>query len=176
MSFRQTMIDWLKTSLIAIVIALIVHHFVFTLSTVQGHSMEPTLQEKQWVFVNKAVFWFDRPRAGEIVVLKEPAGGGLGEEQYLVKRIVGEPGDRIEISGGKLYRNGLLLDEPYTDTLIEDSSYGPVIVEDGHYFVMGDNRHMKASLDSRTFQAVPRKLITGRADCIVWPLREFNLL
>lgn len=175
MKLRQTLLDWLKTSVIAIGVALILHHFVFTLSTVQGHSMEPTLQEKQWVFVNKTVFWFDSPRAGDIVVLKEPKGG-LGTVKYLVKRVIGEPGDQIEITGGKLYRNGLLLDEPYTDTLIEDSSYGPVIVEEGHFFVMGDNRHRMASLDSRTFQAVPQELITGRADCIVWPLQELDLL
>jgi signal peptidase I len=175
MSLRQTLLDWLKTSLIAIVIALVLHHFVFTLSSVQGHSMEPTLLEKQWVFVNKAAFWFGSPQTGNIVVLKEPISE-LDEAKYLVKRVIGEPGDRIEISGGKLYRNGLLLDEPYTDTLIEDSSYGPVIVEEGHYFVMGDNRHRMASLDSRIFQAVPRELITGRADCIVWPLREIDFL
>lgn len=175
MSLRQTLLDWLKTSVIAIGIALVLHHFVFTLSTVQGHSMEPTLQEKQWVFVNKAVFWFGSPRAGDVVVLKEPVKW-LDEEKYLVKRVIGVPGDRIEISGGKLYRNGLQLDESYTDTVIEDSSYGPVIVEDGHYFVMGDNRHRMASLDSRTFQAVPLELITGRADCIVWPMRDFELI
>ncbi|RIX60448.1 signal peptidase I [Paenibacillus nanensis] len=175
MSLGQLLLNWLKTTAVTIGAALLLFHFVFTLSPVQGHSMEPTLREKQWVFVNKTAYWFHAPRAGDIVILKG-AIGGLAGKQYLVKRIIGEPGDRIEISGGKLYRNGLRLDEPYTDTLIEDPSYGPIVVEDGHYFVMGDNRHLLASLDSRIFQAVPAELITGRADLIVWPMREFELL
>ena len=175
MSLRKTLLDWLKTTILAIAAAIFLHYFVCTFSTVSGRSMEPTLHEKQWVFVNKAALWFGPPKTGDIIVLEDPSSDS-GEDKFLVKRVIGAPGDRIEISGGKLYRNGQLVDEPYTDTLIEEPSYGPVEVGDDHYFVMGDNRRRLASLDSRSFQAVPRELIIGQVDGIVWPLREIRFL
>ncbi|GKU80596.1 signal peptidase I [Paenibacillus sp. L3-i20] len=169
------LLDWLKTIVTALVIVLILHYFVFNLSTVDGHSMEPTLEEQEWLFINKLVYLFGSPKVGDIVILKDPQGVA-GHERFFVKRIVGMPGDRIEISGEKLYRNGEVVDEPYTDTLIEDMNYGPETISEGHYFVMGDNRHAGASLDSRTFNAVPEKLIQGRADFILWPFDKIKAL
>lgn len=167
--------DWLKTLAIALVIVLILHYFVFNLSTVEGHSMEPTLTEEEWLFVNKFVYLTGSPKVGDVVILEEP--GWMGEEKkLLVKRVVGLPGDVIEIKDHQLYRNGELVDEPYTDVLIEGSSLGPQVISEGHYFVMGDNRHELASLDSRSFGAVPEDLIRGRAEFILWPYKQVRSL
>lgn len=171
----KLLLDWLKTALIAIAIVLFLHYFVFHLSTVEGHSMEPTLQEKEWLYVNKFVYLFDHPEIGDVVVLKDPYKAEEGK-RLLVKRVVGVPGDRIEIAGGHLYRNGELVNERYTDIEIEGESYGPVVIGQGLYFVMGDNRHERASLDSRSFGPVHSDWITGRADFIVWPLKEIKTL
>lgn len=169
------LLDWTKTLVIAFAVVMLLHFFVFNLSKVEGHSMEPTLTAHEWLFVNKFVYLAGKPKAGDVVILKEPNTGDK-EEKYLVKRVVGVPGDRIEIHNKRLYRNGMLVDEPYTDTLIEDMSYGPEIIGEGHYFVMGDNRHARASLDSRSFHAVPEELIRGRADYILWPYEEIRSL
>ncbi|RCW51828.1 signal peptidase I [Paenibacillus prosopidis] len=173
--WRTELFDWLKTFAIAFAVVMVLHFFVFNLSTVEGHSMEPTLTENEWLFVNKWAYLVGKPKVGDVVILKEPDTGAK-EKKFLVKRVVGVPGDRIQIHNKRLYRNGELVEEPYTDSLIEDMSYGPEVISEGHYFVMGDNRHARASLDSRSFHAVPDELINGRADYILWPYKEFRAL
>ncbi|MEK3884817.1 signal peptidase I [Paenibacillus sp. PL2-23] len=157
---------WFRTAAAAIALVLLVHYWVFTVSPIHGHSMEPALRENDWVVVNKAIYGLDRPRNGDIVVL---AGDDNG---YWVKRVAGEPGDRIELAGGRLYRNGQKIDEPYTGEWSGETSYGPIVVEAGSYFVLGDNRGLNASLDSRAIGPVPLDHIKGRVDWIVWPIRS----
>lgn len=167
--------DWLKTLSIAVTIVLLLHYFVFNLSTVEGQSMEPTLTDKEWLFISKFAYIIGRPALGDIVILQDPTDIA-GRKELLVKRIVGMPGDTIEIRDSKLYRNGELAIEPYTDSKIEDMDYGPVVVANGSYFVMGDNRHARASRDSRTFGVVPLEKIKGRADFILWPIDKISSL
>lgn len=163
--------DWTKSISVALILVILLNMYVFNLSTVKGHSMEPTLKEKEWLFVNKFSFLIGHPSRGDVVILKDPDMRSL-DRQYLVKRVVGVPGDRIEIRGGKLYVNGETVAEPYTDIQIEDGDRRAVIVPEGHYYVMGDNRHQMASKDSRTFGAVPEAAIQGRAEFIIWPLGQ----
>ncbi|MFC4098580.1 signal peptidase I [Paenibacillus xanthanilyticus] len=173
--WASELIDWGRTLSIALIVVLLLHFFVFNLSTVEGHSMEPTLYEKEWLFVNKFSYYVGDPQREDVVILKDPSDRP-DRKEFLVKRIIGLPGDTIEVRGGQLYRNGELIVEAYTDTPIEDLDYGPYQVEADTYFVMGDNRHARASLDSRSFGAVPRKLIQGRADFILWPIAKLNAL
>lgn len=168
--------DWSRTLIIAVILVLLLHYFVFNLSTVKGQSMEPTLYEKEWLFINKYSYMFGgSPQRSDVVILKDPSEG-VGKKEYLVKRIVGIPGDTIEIRQGQLYRNGELVVEPYTDTEIEDLDYGPIKLEGDRYFVMGDNRHARASKDSRIFGPVSLDMIRGRADYILWPIIKLNTL
>ncbi|MFC4303068.1 signal peptidase I [Cohnella boryungensis] len=173
--WRKELWDWTKALLIAAAVVLLLRAFVFQLSTVKKVSMEPTLHENEWLFVNKIALRFGSLERGDVVILKEPSENGEGKE-YLVKRIVGIPGDSLEIRGGELYINGELKVEPYTDAKIEDGDFGPITVSADHYFVMGDNRHMNASKDSRAFKEVPKDLIQGRADFIVWPISRLKQL
>lgn len=161
--------DWTKSLLIALVVVFFIHQFVFYLSTVEGSSMEPTLEDGEWLFVNKAIYYLDRPQRGDIVILKDPR---MGVEQYLVKRIVGLPGETIEIVNYKVHINGEPLDEPYTDVRIENGDYGPVTLGEDEYFVMGDNRHLDGSMDSRYFGSVSSEYIQGRAEFILWPVSK----
>ncbi|MFD0590029.1 signal peptidase I [Paenibacillus sp. GCM10027627] len=164
---------WAKTCLVALLVVLLLNVFVFSFSRVEGHSMEPTLKGNERLYVNKLIYRFKAPKLGDIVVLKDPRPS-MGEGKYLVKRIVGEPGDQIEISGAKLYRNGISVDEPYTDFPIEGMNFGPVTLLDDQYFVMGDNRREAASLDSRSFGAVEETILVGKADFAVWPLKRIR--
>jgi len=167
--------EWVRTLAIALTVVLLLHYFVFNLSTVEGHSMEPTLSEKEWLFVNKVSYLFAEPERGEVVILKDPSDRP-DKKEFLVKRIVGIPGDIIEIRDGQLYRNSELIVERYTDTEIEDADTEPYKLEAGMYFVMGDNRHAHASFDSRSFGAVSRDAIRGRADFILWPITKLKAL
>ncbi|WP_127588709.1 signal peptidase I [Paenibacillus koleovorans] len=167
--------EWVKSIAVSLVIVLLLNVFVFNLSTVKGQSMEPTLKEKEWLFVNKLVYLMGSPARGDVVILKDPEQN-TSRREFLVKRVVAVPGDRVEIRGGKLYVNGAEVQEPYTDNRIEDGDRGPFTVEEDRYYVLGDNRHKSASKDSRMFGSVSSGMIKGRADFILWPFDQLGTL
>jgi len=173
--WRKELWDWTKALIVAAVIVLLLRAYVFQLSTVKKVSMQPTLHENEWLFVNKIALKLGSLDRGDVVILQDPSGAGEKKE-FLVKRIVALPGDTLEIRDGELYVNGDLKVEPYTDSKIEDGDFGPTTVGEGHYFVLGDNRHMNASKDSRAFKEVPEELIQGRADFVVWPISKLKKL
>lgn len=167
--------DWFIMAVVVFSVISLLNLFVFNISMVKGHSMQPTLYEGERLFINKITLAFRDPRRGDIVVLHDPSNGP-DRKEYLVKRVVGIPGDIVEVREHKLYVNGKPVTEPYVDTAIEDADFAPVPVGRGFYFVMGDNRHASASKDSRFFGAVPLKMIVGRAAFIWWPLSKANTL
>jgi signal peptidase I len=173
--WRKELWDWTKALVIAFAVVLLLQAYVFQLSTVRQHSMEPTLHERQWLFVNKISYEFGHPHRGDVVILRDPSSGP-DRKDFLVKRVIGVPGDRLEIRNGELYLNGELTVESYTDVKIEDGDFGPTQVSTGHYFVMGDNRHLNASKDSREFKEVPENTIKGRAEMIIWPISRWAKL
>lgn len=165
--------DWMKATAVALLAVLLIHQFGFNFSTVRGQSMRPTIQEGEWLFVNKAAVWLGQPRRGDVVILKEPAvARSGGERPYLVKRVVAIAGDKVEIRRGNLYVNGQEINETYTESPAEDGDYGPMVVGARQVFVLGDNRRLHASEDSRTFGAVPLALVQGRVEFILWPLSK----
>ena len=164
---------------------------------VEGPSMEPRLVDQDRVLVNKAVYteidaarvarfipgieaeegqlWrpFGLPTSGDIIVFRPP----INESQNFVKRIIGLPGDRVQIvRDGTVFVNGLPQDEPY---VIEDPSDPPQqpgewVVPEDSYFVLGDNRAQSA--DSRDWGTVPRDHIIGKVWVAWWPLANFAML
>lgn len=173
--WRRELQDWLKALAVAFIIVLVLRMFVFQLSTVKMHSMEPTLYESEWLYVNKLSYRFGQPKSGDVVIFRDPRAD-TGKRGMLVKRIVGVPGDELEIRGGRLYVNGQPTVEPYTNVEIESGDFGPITVGEGHYFVMGDNRHRGGSVDSRMFGEISENAIVGRADLIVWPIARWGKL
>ncbi|MRN55547.1 signal peptidase I [Paenibacillus monticola] len=167
--------DWLLIAVAVFAVMSLLNIFVFNLSTVIGQSMQPTLQEGERLFINKITLTFTSPKRGDVIVLHDPSTG-LDQKEYLVKRIVGIPGDSVGVQKHKLYVNGTVVDESYIDTEIQDPDFATLTVEKGSYFVMGDNRHAGASKDSRYFGFVPRDSIVGRADYIWWPLSKLKAL
>ncbi|THF72651.1 signal peptidase I [Cohnella fermenti] len=174
-AWRKELWDWLRALVVAFVIVVLLRAFVFQLSTVKSISMQPTLYEKQWLFVNKLSYEIGHPSRGDVIILKDPSEGE-DPKTLLVKRIVGMPGDQLEVRNRQLYVNGVLQIEPYTDAVIEDGDIASFTVSEGHYFVMGDNRHLESSKDSRSFGEVPESFIKGRADMIIWPISRIGRL
>jgi signal peptidase I len=143
---------------------------VFQSVVVNGASMETNLDQGQVVLINKAAYWFGGPKRGDIIVFRAPEGARLEGESY-IKRVIGLPGETVEIKNGDVYINGALLLEP--DSIVKDHSYyGPVNVTSGHYFVLGDNRGN--SEDSRHNWTVPRGNIIGKAWLSIWPLSKWG--
>jgi len=167
----------LRDVLFAGVIAVLIVVFVVQPVRVEGQSMMPRLHDQDRIFVNKFIYplreWIgekDPIKRGDIVVLLFPDD----PSKSYIKRVVGLPGEEINVENGKLYVNGVQIDEPYLDTeyLSADTMPGSVHVRDHHYFVMGDNR--RNSSDSRYWGQVPEKYIYGQAIFRYYPFTPFE--
>lgn len=141
-----------------------VRPFVVEAFWIPSASMVPTLKYGDRVLVNKFIYRFTEPQRGDIIVFKSVEG----DDQDLIKRVVGVPGDEIAVRGGKLFVNGEPQQEPYVNKKYPDRSfYAPTTVPKDHVFAMGDNR--ANSQDSRIFGPVPEKNIEGEAFLRFWP-------
>ncbi len=154
--------DILETVLPALIIVFVINMFLAQATRVEGQSMEPNLYNDQRLIIEKVSYRFHKPRRGDIVVLKLPNRPG----PPLIKRVVGLPGEQVEIRQGHVYINGQLLDEHYVDQLTF-SSHAAEVVPDDSAFVLGDNRSF--SSDSRSFGMVRLEYIIGRAWFRYWP-------
>lgn len=167
-SFFMNLWDWIKSFLFALVIALVVKAFIFEPTQVQGSSMEATLHTGDRVIVNKVSLKFNELKRGDIVVLHfNPT-----DEDY-IKRVIGLPGDTIQLIDGFFYIDAKKLTESYA---FGDYTY-PInqnewVLGEGEYFVVGDNRKPGASKDSRDFGPVNIKDIKGVATLRFYPFGE----
>ena len=157
----------LETILPAILIAILINLFLAQPTRVHGQSMEPNLHSDQRLVVEKVSYRLHGPRRGDIVVFSMPQQS----EELLIKRVIGLPGETVEIHDGKVYINGTLLDEPYL-TQETRGRFGPIVIPPLHVFVLGDNRSF--SNDSRAFDAVPIENILGRAWLSYWPVEDLG--
>ena len=161
--------EGVETIVPAVLIALLINLFLAQATRVYGQSMEPNLHSDQRLVVEKLSYSFHEPRRGDIVILQVPqAGSGL-----LIKRVVGLPGEKIEIKGGKVYVNEQPLAEPYLSNQSQRDMRA-IVVPPEHVFVLGDNRGF--SNDSRAFGSVPLDHIVGRAWLSYWPLDQVGFL
>lgn len=167
---RSQRLFWetVETVIVAVVLAFLIRTFVVESFVVQGHSMEATLHNGEHLLVNKFVYRLERPRDGQIIVFQPPA---LGVNLDFIKRIIGTPGQTVQLRDGQVYLNGNLVPEPFL-TYHDHANYGPIKVTAGHLFVLGDNR--PNSEDSRYFGLVPEGNVRGEAFLIFWPLANFG--
>jgi signal peptidase I len=159
--------SFLREILITLVLALVI--FLVARETIQTYevfmtSMEPNFHEGQRVVVNKASYWHwvGEPERGDVIIFKAPNGSN----EDFIKRVIGLPGDTVEIKNGAVYVNGVKLDEPY---VMNDPDYtmAKEKIPAGKYFVLGDNRNH--SNDSHNDWLVDRKDVHGKAWLSTWP-------
>ncbi|MCL4466991.1 MAG: signal peptidase I [Chloroflexi bacterium] len=189
---RSTVREVFETIVLTVLIFLLVRAVVQNFK-VEGHSMEPTLFDGQYLLINKAIYWevdlsplarffpqavnaeqpkvvlFREPERGDIVVFRAPQS----PDRDYIKRVIGVPGDRVEVKGDKVYVNGTALSEPY----IVDApqyDYPPTTVPPDSYFVLGDHRNN--SSDSHVWGMVPRDNMVGVAWVSYWPPAQWGLL
>ncbi len=160
----------LETVVPAVLIALLINLFLAQATRVYGQSMEPNLHTDQRLIVEKLSYnaflrqylGFDGPDRGDVVVIRLHTQN----DELLIKRVIGLPGDLVEIRDGQVFLNGDPLYEPYLDDRTT-GTYGPTTVPPLHIFVLGDNR--SSSNDSRSFGTVSLKDVVGRAWFSYWP-------
>ncbi len=162
---------WVRDVVISVVIAAVVIVFLYQPVKVEGTSMMPWLTDQERIFVNKFVYRFGEIHRGDIVVFWSPPD----PSKSYIKRVIGLPGDTVEIDHGTVLVNGQVFEENYVPEQYRDRmSYGPVEVKPDHYYVLGDHRN--ASNDSRSWGLVGRKQIYGKAVFVYWPLDKFGVL
>ena len=170
--------EWVGVVLLALVAAFLVKTFVLQTFFIPSASMEPTLQIRDRVFVNKLAYSFHPVHREDIVVFTLPPGKSAGSGvDDLIKRVVGLPGETIEARDGQIYINGRLLPEPFLPKGVSPVAGLPLVKERiprDQYFLMGDNRG--DSRDSRFFGPIPGHLIVGRAFVRIWPFSRLGFL
>jgi signal peptidase I len=170
-ALRNEIRVWTRDLLIAIGLALVIIVFLYQPVKVEGTSMAPLLSDQERIFINKFVYRFEPIERGDVVVFWYP----LDRTKSFIKRVVGLPGETVEIRQGTVYVNGHSVPEPYVPPQYEDlSDFGPVRVPKDNYFVMGD--HRISSNDSRVFGPVASHFIYGRAVFAYWPVDHFGSL
>jgi signal peptidase I len=162
------LIDVLETLVLSLILFLVINT-VSARIRVDGSSMEPTLHNGEFVIVNKLAYKLGEPKLGDIIVFHFPRD----PDQEYIKRVIGVPGDDVNIQGGKVYVNGREINEPYiaAPPAYTDSHWD---VPEGQLFVLGDNRNN--SSDSHSWGTVPLEYVVGKALFIYWPLEEWGIV
>ena len=172
-SVGKELFQWVLVIIGAVILAFLIDTFVIVNAQIPSGSMENTIMTGDRVFGNRLAYKFSDPKRFDIIIFKHPED----ESQLFIKRIIGLPGETVEIHDGNIYINGS--DTPLEDVDIKEpmeGSFGPYTVPEGCYFVMGDNRNN--SRDSRYWENtfVSEDEILGKAVLRYWPLNEIKLL
>lgn len=167
-SFTKEILSWIATIALAVILALIIRTFIFEIVQVQQTSMVPTLHDSDRVVVSNLAYRLGDPEFQDIAVIK------IDENTRYVKRVIGMPGDTVEIIDSKVYVNGKKIDEPYLQEGLVYSDYPLTRVPDGHYFMMGDNR--PSSIDSRepSIGMISREQFKSKVKFRVYPFADFG--
>ena len=162
--------EWASSILVALVLTLIIRTFVIQAFKIPSGSMRPTLMEGDKLFVNKFIYRFQAPQRGDIIVFKYP----VDPKKDFIKRLVGFPGETVEIRDGKIHVNGRVLQDPGSFGKFyyynHDPFGGPddkIQVPERSYYVLGDNS--ANSTDSRFWGFVPQRNVLGKAIFRWWP-------
>jgi signal peptidase I len=162
---------WARDLAVALVLALVIIVFLYQPVKVEGTSMAPLLSDQERIFINKFVYRFEPIGRGDVIVFWYP----LDRSKSFIKRVVGLPGESVEIRRGHLFVDAKEIDEPYVPpNFFDGSSYGPIHLGMQEFFVMGD--HRDSSNDSRVFGPVPRTSIYGKAVFAYWPVAQFGTI
>lgn len=198
-NLKKEILEWVYAIAVAVIVALLIRYFLFTPTMVKQTSMYPTLKENERLFLSRIIrLTGNIPERGDIITFEAPYAIGdsnaeptakynketpfgefikdffeVGKVCY-IKRVIGLPGDKIEIKDGKLYLNGEEYIEEYIQQGVETyaTNFHSLTVPEGTIFVMGDNR--TGSKDSREFGCIPIDKIEGKVKFRMWPLNVFG--
>ncbi len=168
-------LDILEVVVFAVGIFFFVYLLIMRPHKIKGQSMDPNFPDAEYLLTEKVTYYLRPPERGDVVVFTPP----VSETDEFIKRIIGLPGEKIKVDGGRVYINGKLLKEPYLspilttdegDFLREGQEF---LVPEGQYIVFGDNR--PHSSDSRSWGPITKKSISGRAWIIYWPLNKMGI-
>ena len=165
---------WLLYIVLIIALTWIVVTFVGQRTEVSGSSMETTLSDKDQLIVDKMTYRFRDPKRYDIVVFPYQ----YQDNTYYIKRIIGLPGETVQILSGMVYIDGMSLDEHYGNEIMENPGIAeePLTLGEDEYFVLGDNRNNSSDSRASDVGLIHRKDLIGRAWIRVWPLSQIGVI
>ena len=174
---KTEIIEWIRDIIIAIAIALVILIF-FKPIIIQQESMEPNFYSGDYVIISRQAYTlFGDPERGDVVIFKSELEDDNGKNKNLIKRIIGLPGEVVEIKDGYIFIDGEMLDEPYVkeqgiSDLVIGGDMPAVEIPDGELFCCGDNRGV--SLDSRSIGTIPIEQIIGKVKLRLYPFNSIK--
>jgi signal peptidase I len=168
-SAKSALREVVETILITLLIYFLVRTFLVENYRVVGNSMVPTLENDQFLVVNKLGYHLHQPQRGDIVVFHDPRDNG----RKLIKRVIGLPGETLEVRQGRVLVNNQLLEESYIKNPARYSQ-APIAIPDGQFYVLGDNRNN--SSDSHNWGTLRGEGIVGKAWLTYWPPRLWGVI
>lgn len=173
-SRMRDLIELIIYCIFVLIIMFLVIKFVGQRTVVIGHSMEPTLQDKDNLITDKITYRFTDPKRFDIIVFPYKDN----TSKLLIKRIIGMPGETVQIIAGDVYINGYELNDTYGNAVMTDPGLAndPIVLGEDEYFVLGDNRNNSQDSRFTSVGNIKRSEIIGRAWLRVWPLSKFTLL
>jgi signal peptidase I len=174
---RKELLDWALHIIIALILGFLVVTFVVQRTAVHGASMEPSLHNGDQLIIEKISPKLKNIRHGDIVTIYVPEELQEGQD-YIIKRVIGLPGDRVVIKEGCVFVNGVKLDEDYIngDYTYVDNDRFEATIEDGTVYVLGDNRLSGKSKDSRSIGAINIEKVRGKAILRFYPFNAFEVI
>lgn len=167
-SMQREIFEWVMVFVCALAMAFVLRTFVFEPVSVDGRSMMNTLQDHEYMIATKFDYLNSDPERFDIVICHYP-----NRTENFVKRIIGLPGETIELREGELYVNGEFVEQNF-DRTPSTRDYGPYTVPEGHYFVMGDNRDNSHDSRASDVGALTREQIRGHVQYVVFPFSNFR--
>ena len=171
----KELLGWIRDILIAVAIAAVILAF-FKPIIIQQQSMEPNFYSGDYVITSRQAYnLFGDPQRGDIIVFKSDLYTDEGEAKNLIKRIIGLPGDTVEIIDGEVYLNGEMLNEEYIKEPGLSGEMEAVTVPEGELFVMGDNRRVSQDSRSGAVGTISQDTIVGKVVVRVYPFSQFKV-
>lgn len=175
-SRKKSIMTFIRDIVIVIAVVYLIKTFLFTTILVDGRSMTPTFEHLDYLIAEQDFLVRNKYRRGDVVYFRPPEGAMHEDRGYFVKRIIGVPGDTIEVKGGMVYVNDEPIDEPYKADVPtqEGTMAGKLTLDEDEYFVMGDNRNPGGSYDSRFFGPLQSDHIRGVIVLRAFPFSKFT--
>lgn len=173
-SIGRELLSLLGYLAVVLVLTYLIVHYVGVRTEVIGTSMTPTLEDGDQLIVEKLTYYFNDPQRYDIIVFPYPED----TSKHYIKRIIGLPGETVQIIDGYVYINGELLDEDYGNEVMNNGGIAsePVVLGDDEYFVLGDNRNNSEDSRYAAVGNIKRSDISGRAWLRIWPFGSFGIL
>ena len=171
-SMKQEIFEWIMVFVVAAAMAFVVRTFIFEPVRVDGSSMLNTLHDGDFMIATKFDYLLGDPERFDIVICDYP---NTEDGKYRVKRVIGLPGETIELVAGELYIDGEHVEQDF-DMTENEAYFGTYVVPEDHYFVMGDNRNNSKDSRSTLVGALPREMIRGHVRAIVFPFSDAKLV